>query len=216
MMYLQRHGESETNVSGLFTCRRLDPNLTATGRQQIERLIPFYRLAGVHQIITSPSIRAVQSAEILGEGLGIPVTVDEVLLEVDLGDLEGQSQRDPACLGLFFSILSDWLKRGKNTRFPGGESREAVERRLQRVSSLGAPSTLLLGHATLFTVLLGTKGMQFDRVEDLFLPHAGTARYSATTQAWEIIKDAEPTVPPDRGPLTVLSERAKTRLGGSR
>ncbi len=40
MIYLQRHGESETNLTKTFTCRRLDPGLTEPGRRQIENLIP--------------------------------------------------------------------------------------------------------------------------------------------------------------------------------
>ena len=191
-MYLQRHGESESNVTRVFTCRRLDPSLTETGRRQIGRKIPFFRRSGVRQIITSPSRRAVQSAEILGEALGAGVTTDDALLEVDIGDLEGKEQRDPKCLRVFLETLRDWLEGGKNTRFPGGESYEEVAARTQRVVSLGAPSTVLIGHATLFAVLMGKNGRQYGQVEDLFLPRAGTVRYAPEKNLWEIVKEAEP------------------------
>jgi broad specificity phosphatase PhoE len=42
-MFLQRHGESETNISKLFTCRKIDPSITENGRKQIEDKAYFYR-----------------------------------------------------------------------------------------------------------------------------------------------------------------------------
>jgi probable phosphoglycerate mutase len=190
-MFLQRHGESQTNVTRLFTCRRLDPPLTETGKLQMERMVSFYRRSGVQEIITSPSLRAIQSADILGKALVLSVRADAALLEVDIGDLEGKSSRDPDCLALFLGILSDWLEHGRDTRFPGGESKAEVDIRIQRVLSLGSPSTVMIGHAALFAVLLGTNGMRYHHIEELFLPHAGTARYSTQTGRWQIVKGAE-------------------------
>ena len=185
-MYLQRHGESETNVAGLFTCRRLDPNLTSTGRRQIAGKVEFYQAAGVQRIVTSPARRAVQSAEILGSALGIGVTTDDALREVDVGALEGQSDRDPELRRVFDETLNAWLNGGANTRFPGGESKQEVETRIGTVLSLSSPTTVLVGHCALFAVLLGQNGMPFTRVEELFLPRAGTAVYSADTKLWTI------------------------------
>jgi diamine N-acetyltransferase len=190
-MYLQRHGESETNVEKQFTCRRLDPNLTYLGWQQVEQKIAIYQDADIQEIITSPSRRAVQSAEILGETLGLGVTVDDSLLEVDIGDLEGKSECDVDCLRVFFGTLSDWLGGASNARFPGGESGQDVADRIKRVMSLASPASLLVGHATFFAVLMGSTGMQFNKIEDLFLPHAGTARRREEQASWEILKIAE-------------------------
>ena len=76
-MYLQRHGESETNVDKLFTCRRLDPGLTVAGRQQVKGIAAFYLQAGIKEIISSPSQRALQSGKILGEACGLSITTDD-------------------------------------------------------------------------------------------------------------------------------------------
>jgi hypothetical protein len=45
----------------------------------------------------------------------------------------------------------------------------------------------LVGHCALFAVLLGQHGMPFTRVDDLFLPRAGTAEYAPDTKRWRIL-----------------------------
>ncbi len=186
-MYLQRHGESETNVRRLFTCRRLDPDLTDIGRQQIAAATAFYRAAGIREIVSSPARRAVQSAEILGQALGVEVTTNDTLLEVDLGDLEGQSERDPDALRCFLNTLRAWLSGASNARFPGGESGREVAARVEVALSVASPASLLVGHATFFAMLMASTGMPYRKTEDLFLPRGGTARRSKEQTTWEII-----------------------------
>lgn len=192
--FLQRHGESGTNVMQIFTCRRLDPGLTETGRRQMEAVAGYYRSRAVRRIVTSPSRRAVGSAKILGSRLGITHQVHECLREVDVGDLEGQSERDPRRLGEFFSVIADWLIQGKNTRFPGGESFEEVKQRLRVLDSLMfAGPAIFVGHTALFAVFLGVRGKAFRKVEELFLPRAGIARYCVSEKDWILETNAEPS-----------------------
>jgi broad specificity phosphatase PhoE len=187
-VYLQRHGESETNVAGLFTCRRLEPNLTEDGRAQIAARMSFYRQAGIKRIVTSPSRRARQTATILGEGLRVPVTTDEALLEVDVGRMEGLSDRDPALHAQFMAVMTDWLRDGKDSRYPGGESLSDVMARVPRIFSLGGTDTLRIGHCALFAVVMGTHGMPFTDVAQLFLPRGGAAMFDAPAKAWRVVK----------------------------
>ena len=191
-MYLQRHGESKTNVEKLFTCRQLDPGLTVAGRQQVEERAIFYLHVGIQKIISSPSLRAVQSAEILAEACALSFTTDDALLEVDLGELEGKSQSDTEYLRIFFDILDEWLQGSAKTRFPGGESGNEVEDRIKTVLAFASSTTLLVGHATFFAMLMGKTGMKFAKAEDLFLPRAGAAHYKKETEIWQMIGRAEP------------------------
>jgi probable phosphoglycerate mutase len=190
-MFLQRHGESEANVSKIFACRKLDPSLTEKGRRQIEDKAYFYKPLGIQKIATSPSRRAIQSAEILGRALNIDFVVNEALLEVDVGDLEGKSELIPEYIGLFFEILNDWFYKGLNTRFPGGESKEEVESRIERTISSLSPLTILIGHVTFFAVLLWKQKMPFNEVKDLFLARGGTAQYFKDKNMWKIISSAK-------------------------
>ncbi len=151
----------------------------------MEAVVPYYASQKIGGIVTSPSKRAVESAEILGSRLGIRPQVNECLLEVNVGDLEGESERDPKLIGRFFSVVEDWLIHKTNTRFPGGESWSDVERRLKLLDSLMSSSpTVFVGHTTLFAIFLGTQGTAFRKVEELFLPRAGIARFSQSERKW--------------------------------
>jgi len=191
-MFLQRHGESETNVQGVFTCRRLDPDLTDLGREQIKQNVALYRDADITHIITSPSKRAISTAEILSESLELPVTHDESLLELDVGDLEGRPEDDQECLRVFFGTLSDWLNGVDGTCFPGGESGSDVAGRIAALTELASPTSLLVGHAGIFAMLMGSRGLPFSRIEELFMPRAGVARYVQDTESWNVIGRAGP------------------------
>ena len=94
MVFLQRHGESTANSSGIYACRKLDPELTEQGRVQAEVTAAFYVNSGIHRILSSPSKRAVQTAEIIGSRLGLKIETSTALMEVDVGDFEGQSYHD--------------------------------------------------------------------------------------------------------------------------
>ena len=191
-MFLQRHGECETNVKQIFTCRKLNPILTQKGELQIKEKIAFYKSQHIKKIFSSPSKRAVQTADILGGALNVKYEIDDSLLEVDVGDLEGESELDPRYLELFFEIMHSWVFNDNNIGFPGGESKNAVEKRLDHTITLLSPSTLLIGHAAFFALLLWKLKMPFQNVKELFLPRGGTAEYIKEKMQWGI-KTAEQT-----------------------
>lgn len=59
------------------------------GKKQAEMLIEPLRKIKIDGIITSPLQRTRQTAEILSQKLEIPVTVDEKIVEISHGRLEG-------------------------------------------------------------------------------------------------------------------------------
>lgn len=82
--------------------------LVIMGRRQIQNLIPYYSAKGINQIFSSPSKRAVESAEILSSGLGVEFRTDDCLLEVDVGILEGESEQDHELLAQFDAVMDNW------------------------------------------------------------------------------------------------------------
>lgn len=101
-MILMRHGESEFNV--VYKKTRVDPGirdprLTDTGRRQVERAAEWLRDRGVQRIVTSPYTRALGSAAIVAERLGVPVTIDAAIGEraafhCDIGSPVSDLRRD--------------------------------------------------------------------------------------------------------------------------
>lgn len=62
-----------------------DAPLTATGRRQAETLARRLEEVGIERVVSSPFVRAVQSASPLAERLGLPVETDPRLRERTLG-----------------------------------------------------------------------------------------------------------------------------------
>ena len=78
-MILIRHGQSEFNV--IYGKTRVDPGirdpkLTELGRRQALAAAETVRSLGIHQVLTSPYTRALQTATIIAEALDLPVLVD--------------------------------------------------------------------------------------------------------------------------------------------
>src|SRR5204862_3506030 len=89
-LVLIRHGESEGNRDRVFTHTPEVP-LTEAGRAQVRRAAEWiaarYRPLG---IVSSPFLRARQTATVLAEWLALPVRVEEDLREQSYGELAGQ------------------------------------------------------------------------------------------------------------------------------
>jgi len=84
-----RHGQTAPNRDGLVL-GRADPELTEEGRRQAARLGEALAGEPVTAILTSPLLRARQTAEAVAAACGVPVTVDERLVEIDWGTWEGR------------------------------------------------------------------------------------------------------------------------------
>ena len=87
-MLLVRHGETDWNAEGRLQ-GHTDRPLNEHGRRQAKELAD--RLAGeeVDAIYASDLLRARETAEIVGERLGLPVVIDADLREKNWGNWEG-------------------------------------------------------------------------------------------------------------------------------
>jgi ribonuclease H / adenosylcobalamin/alpha-ribazole phosphatase len=132
-MMLLRHGQTELSVDRRYSGRR-DIPLTEHGAQQAAAAAK--RLAGMAgvvpdgepaAIISSPLMRAKQTAQALADAIGGRVRTHPGLLETDFGEWEGltfgqAAERDP-------DLHAKWI-RDTTVSPPGGESFERVERRV--------------------------------------------------------------------------------------
>ncbi|HKL98945.1 MAG TPA: histidine phosphatase family protein [Mobilitalea sp.] len=88
-IYLIRHGETDWNLEGRLQGRE-DIPLNQNGMQQAKYCGRAFKNREIKKIITSPLIRAVKTAEIIAESIGISqVLLDERLIERDFGPLAG-------------------------------------------------------------------------------------------------------------------------------
>lgn len=78
-MILMRHGESEFNV--VYKKTRVDPGirdpkLTPLGRRQVTEATGHLNGRRISRILTSPYTRAIETASIVAERIGVPIHVD--------------------------------------------------------------------------------------------------------------------------------------------
>lgn len=119
-----RHGATELNESNCFRSR-LDPKLNKDGIAEAERLAKIIsRKYKVYKIVSSPMLRALQTADIVAEQLGMKVKQDRGLMPWNLGFLSGKD-RD-----LYGHLLEFYVSNPKQV-IPEGESLDQFEERIQ-------------------------------------------------------------------------------------
>jgi broad specificity phosphatase PhoE len=119
-LYFVRHGESEANTLGIISNRGLMYGLTDTGHQQAAALAAKLKDIRFARLVSSPLLRAIQTAEIVSRELGVPYEVTDALREYDCGSLEGQPF--PPHLDDYLHLFSDWQAGQWDSHFEGGES----------------------------------------------------------------------------------------------
>lgn len=86
MILWVRHGQSTWNVIDRMQGHELSPPLTELGREQAEQTANLLGDRGVVRILSSPAVRARQTADIIAERLGLEVVEEPLLLEKGLDE----------------------------------------------------------------------------------------------------------------------------------
>jgi broad specificity phosphatase PhoE len=188
-LYFVRHGESEANILWEFSNRGLKHPLTVRGREQAAALVRDLEGISIARLFSSPLLRAVQTAEILSDALGVPYKTTDALREYDCGILEGKS--DEASWDLYHAVLSDWIERGQwEARIEQGESFLDMQERfvpfIERLVEEYRDSLdriLLVGHGGLYRCMLPMVLANVDFSFALAHPISNTAYVVATAGA---------------------------------
>jgi probable phosphoglycerate mutase len=89
-----RHGQAENNVSRTLVGRHIESHLTAQGRQQAADAAKQLKSIPFDKVYVSPVIRAMETAQIVCDTLGLSYEVDERLYEIELGKLVGMNYEE--------------------------------------------------------------------------------------------------------------------------
>ena len=125
-LYLIRHAEPEKAYTKRFL-GRLNPSLSPDGIAQAESLAKRCVPLKPQRIVASPLTRAWMTATILGKACSLEPEPNDLLLEIDFGQLEGltfaeASEKHPG-------IATSWQALADNFNFPGGEDYTRFSRR---------------------------------------------------------------------------------------
>lgn len=163
VVYVARHGETDWNVAGRMQ-GHTDVPLNEVGRDQARDLAD--RLAGkkIRAIGSSDLVRARETAEIVGLGLGLDVShVARGLRERRYGVFEGLTRDEMA--ERFPAEYEAW-RRDPRTTPPGAESPDEVARRIvravrratEKLARPGEPALLVTHGGSLKSLILGVHG----------------------------------------------------------
>jgi broad specificity phosphatase PhoE len=118
-----RHGQTAVNRDGRLQ-GRLDARLSDIGNAQGAALADELKTHAVVRVVSSPLLRAQETAEYIASAHGLPVETDERLIELDYGEWDGVPLR--------LVPPEDWAGWRVDATFapPGGESLVDVHERV--------------------------------------------------------------------------------------
>lgn len=162
-LLLMRHGRTEASAGRVYSGIS-DVPLTEEGRAQAQRAAARLSEEGIDMIRTSPLSRARDTAEVVAAATGAPLVVDDRLLEIDYGPIEGMDrERAERELG---EVYTAWRRRPFDAQPPGMEPLEhalaRVRAALQDLDSAERP--LLVAHQGILRIVLIALG-ELDRDE---------------------------------------------------
>lgn len=172
-VWLVRHGETAANAEGRVQ-GTLDPPLNDRGRGQARALADRVAALGLRALYCSQLRRALETAEIVGELIGLEPVVDERLAESNRGAWEGRQlveiRRDDP------EAYDAWYRGGAEFRFPGGESLgehvARVDAALEDVLAGPLPALVVCHGGTVRAALIARGGRGFEEFQQIAVPNA--------------------------------------------
>ncbi|MGB7986609.1 MAG: histidine phosphatase family protein [Terracidiphilus sp.] len=155
-IYLARHCKTAWNSEGRVQGTR-DIELSPEGARDAESNLPAIRSLGIQLIVCSTAKRAVQTATIYAQGLGVPIQFSPRFCELDHGEWEGQRIED--LLILANSPYKQWMEDPGAVLIP--ESSETALMAQQRIlegireitSTCDKKTILLVSHKHILAIL---------------------------------------------------------------
>ena len=89
-----RHGQAQNNTSRVLSGRAKGVPLTPKGVTQANDIGKYLKSLDISHIYASPVERAHNTAQIVGDHIGIPTTIDERLYELEMGKFSGMAYDD--------------------------------------------------------------------------------------------------------------------------
>ncbi|MFB7150888.1 histidine phosphatase family protein, partial [Streptomyces virginiae] len=156
---LLRHGETALTPQKRFSgSGGSDPELSPAGRRQAAAVAEALAARGtVQTVISSPLLRCRETAQAVADRLGLDVTVEQGLREVDFGAWEGLTFAEVQ--ERFPDDLQAWLDSPKAAPTGGGESFAAATRRISAtrdrlLAEHAGRTVLLVTHVTPVKILV--------------------------------------------------------------
>jgi len=156
-LILVRHGETIWHRENRYA-GRTDIALTSEGVAQATRLAHWAQYANLNAVWSSPLSRARFTAQGAAEAAGLPLQIDDRLIEIDFGRGEGMTGAEMSMV--FPGEREAFLRDPVAHSLPGGEDPlQAAQRGVQALRSIAAAGggearSLVVAHSTLLRLVL--------------------------------------------------------------
>lgn len=141
-IFLARHGQTDWNAEHRWQ-GHADPPLNERGRAEAQALAESLVSRGIEAIYSSDLARARETAELVGARLGLQVTLDTRLREVDVGEWSGLTT--PEIEQLYPGAME--RRREGMTGWTKGEEMKAMGRRVvEALHGIEAMRALVITH----------------------------------------------------------------------
>jgi broad specificity phosphatase PhoE len=156
--WLVRHGQTDWNLTGRWQGQAsFAPGLNETGRAQVQAMRDQVRDGKLSAVYSSDLPRARQTAELIAEPLGLTVTLEPRLREIDLGLWEGMRLEEIE--RKYAGELDKRTRDPFHSRAPHGESlQEVVQRVLAAMDDIArkhlGESVLIVSHGISLAVII--------------------------------------------------------------
>lgn len=190
-LYLVRHGQSHSNVEHRHCGRPPGPALTARGRLEAEAAAALLLASAPAPtvIVSSPLLRALQTAQALAARSGGAVRVVSDLREVDFGDWEGM---DNAAL----ADVPDYAVYHRDPEGhppPGGERLSEIRARVVKCLERavrdhpGAAIAAFSHHDPMLAFYIHVAGGDYGVASELSLSNAAIVRFAHDGTRWRFV-----------------------------
>jgi ribonuclease H / adenosylcobalamin/alpha-ribazole phosphatase len=174
-LILARHAEPARWTQGRCI-GRTDPGLSREGVRQARSLATALRAGRIDAVISSPAIRALRTARLIGEATSVSPDVDVDLREIDFGAFDGF--RFSTIARKHPDVYSRWMASPTATVFPDGESWKDLRARARAafrriVATHEGRTTVVVTHiGVILAILSDVLAIEDDRLFSFTIGHA--------------------------------------------
>jgi probable phosphoglycerate mutase len=195
-----RHGVTKHTLKKVFSgLGGDDPSLTDLGREQAKRAAArLARRGPIDAIISSPLLRARETADAVAEELGLDVELEPGFAEMGFGEWDGLA---------FFDIMERWPDDMRSwldspdIAPPGGESFDTVlkrvdEARKRLLTDYEGQTVVVVSHVTPIKMMLRLAlDTEMELIQHFELAPASITTIQWWTEGWPVVKEV--SVVPD-------------------
>ena len=172
-LFIVRHGQTDHNRDSIALGRD-DVPLNELGARQAEALAQRLSAETIAAVYASPLKRAARTADAIAARHGIPVTIEDGLIEMEVGELDGLTY--PDIRERFPGVIERWLSEtGPEHPFPGGESLVQVADRawtlVQRIAAAHPQETVVVVTHNFVILCILTRALGLDLARFRRLKH---------------------------------------------